>query len=42
MEAALDGLPETDRKETRARIDELRRWLDRGRTMLPVALKLIA
>ena len=42
MEAALDRLPETDRKETRARIDELRRWLDRGRTMLPVALKLIA
>jgi DNA-binding transcriptional regulator GbsR (MarR family) len=42
MEAALDALPEGDRKETRARIDELRRWLDRGRTMLPVALKLIA
>jgi DNA-binding transcriptional regulator GbsR (MarR family) len=42
MEAALDGLPEAERKETRIRIDELRRWLDRGRTMLPVALKLIA
>jgi DNA-binding transcriptional regulator GbsR (MarR family) len=42
MEAALGELPEAERKETRARIDELRRWLDRGRTMLPVALKLIA
>jgi DNA-binding transcriptional regulator GbsR (MarR family) len=42
MESALAELPEDARKETRARIDELRRWLDRGRTMLPVALKLIA
>ena len=42
MEAALSELPEPDRSETRSRINELRRWLDRGRTMLPVALKLLA
>ena len=41
MEAALADLPETERAVTRARIDELSRWLNRGRTMLPVALKLI-
>jgi DNA-binding transcriptional regulator GbsR (MarR family) len=42
MEAAVDALPEEDRRETRARIKELSHWLDRGRTMLPVALKLLA
>ena len=41
MEAALAELPEAERNETRHRIDELRRWLNRGRTMLPVALKLL-
>lgn len=41
MEAALADLPEAERIETRGRINELRRWLDRGRTMLPVALKLL-
>lgn len=41
MEAALSDLPEAERTETRGRINELRRWLDRGRTMLPVALKLL-
>jgi HTH-type transcriptional regulator, glycine betaine synthesis regulator len=42
MESALAELPEAERTETRSRINELRRWLDRGRTMLPVALKLIS
>lgn len=42
MEAALDALSEADRQVTRARIKELNRWLERGRTMLPVALKLLA
>ncbi|MDD5198761.1 MAG: hypothetical protein PHC88_03080 [Terrimicrobiaceae bacterium] len=42
MEAALAELPEAERRETRARINELSRWLNRGRTMLPVALKLLA
>jgi HTH-type transcriptional regulator, glycine betaine synthesis regulator len=41
MEAALEDLSEADRQVTRARIKELSRWLDRGRTMLPVALKLL-
>ncbi len=41
METALAELPEADRAVTRARIDELSRWLHRGRTMLPVALKLL-
>ncbi|HEY8900013.1 MAG TPA: hypothetical protein VIM61_06340 [Chthoniobacterales bacterium] len=41
MEAALANLPEAERTVTRARIDELSRWVNRGRTMLPVALKLI-
>jgi len=42
MEAALAELPEAERTETRSRINELRRWLNRGRTMLPVALKLLS
>jgi DNA-binding transcriptional regulator GbsR (MarR family) len=41
MEAALGALPEDERAETAQRIDELRRWLDRGRSMLPMALKLL-
>ena len=41
MEAALVELPEADRLETQSRINELSRWLNRGRTMLPVALKLL-
>lgn len=42
MEAALASLPDAERPITQARINELRRWLDRGRSMLPVALKLLA
>jgi DNA-binding transcriptional regulator GbsR (MarR family) len=42
MEAALAELPEAERRETLSRINELRRWLDRGRTMLPVALRLLS
>jgi DNA-binding transcriptional regulator GbsR (MarR family) len=42
MEAALAEVPEGERGETQARINELSRWLNRGRTMLPVALKLLA
>ncbi|MGH6755059.1 MAG: GbsR/MarR family transcriptional regulator, partial [Bradyrhizobium sp.] len=42
MEAALAELPEAERPETHSRINELRRWLNRGRTMLPVALKLLS
>lgn len=41
MEAATEELSENDRHETRLRIKELSRWLNRGRTMLPVALKLL-
>jgi DNA-binding transcriptional regulator GbsR (MarR family) len=41
MEAALGELPDAERRETKSRIDELSRWLKRGRTMLPVALKLL-
>ncbi len=41
MEAALGDLPEEERAETAQRIDELRRWLDRGSSMLPMALKLL-
>lgn len=41
METAVADLPEAERAETRRRINELRRSLDRGRRMLPVALKLL-
>ena len=41
MEAELVNLPDGERRETQSRIDELSRWLTRGRTMLPVALKLL-
>ncbi len=42
MEAALPDLPESERQATKARIDELRQWLDRGRSVLPMALKLLS
>lgn len=42
MESALDSLPESEREVTEARINELRRWLDRGRSILPMALKLLS
>lgn len=42
MELALDRLPAPEREVTEARIEELRRWLERGRSILPVALKLLS
>lgn len=42
MEAALAEVPAAHREETAARIEELRRWLERGRSMLPMALKLLS
>lgn len=42
MEAALGDLPEAERKITAQRIDELSRWLNRGKSMLPMALKLLS
>lgn len=40
MEAAASDLPPAECEETRARIQELNHWLNRGRSMLPLALKL--
>ncbi len=41
MEAAIGELPEDERTETRRRIDGLRRWVERARSILPVAMGLL-
>lgn len=41
METAAESLPDGEREVTRARLQELNHWLDRGRSMLPLALKLL-